>query len=251
MLVFQPDEDEREAAAHDVFHVHQVVAPLAGGQLGEAAADADRQLQQRVFGLALLFFLLGHLDGHVDVLVALVVDLRQSREPGGVDEAVQLLVVVIADEGPLLVVDLVVAQEVDVVVAQLAVERRDGLLVFLGVFAVQLIDLFQQFLRLFLLFLGALVLALGDAALCRHADPEELVEVVRVDPQEAQPLEQGDVLLVGLLQDAPVEIHPADVSRQVIILKCFFLRHNDRFFAKFGKKYYKVVSGGGDFYLFF
>ena len=251
VLVFQPDEDEREAAAHDVFHVHQVMAPLAGGQLGEAAADADRQLQQRVFGLSLLGRLLGHLDGHVDVLVALVVDLRQLREPGRVDEAVQLPVIIIADEGPLLVVDLVVAQEVDIVVAQLVVELRDGLLIFLGVFAVQLIDLFQQFLRLLLLLLGGLVLALGDAALCRHTDPEKLVEVVRVDSQETQPLEQGNVLLACLLQDTAVKIHPADVSRQVIILKCFFLRHNDRFFAKFGKKYYKVVSGGGDFYLFF
>ena len=41
---------------------------------------------------------------------------------------------------------------------------------------------------------------------------EELVEVRREDGQEPRPLEQRRPLVQGLLQDAPVELEPAEVA---------------------------------------
>ncbi len=49
----------------------------------------------------------------------------------------------------------------------------------------------------------------------RHADHEELVEVRRDDGVELEPLEERDALVLGLGQDARVELDPGELAVQV------------------------------------
>ena len=47
-----------------------------------------------------------------------------------------------------------------------------------------------------------------------HPDHEELVEVGADDAQEAQPLQQWHLRAQCLIEDAPVELHPAQLPVQ-------------------------------------
>lgn len=86
----------------------------------------------------------------------------------------------------------------------------------LGEAAVQLIDLLQRLLGCLAFPLFVLVAVLHDAIERGHTYAEELVEVIGIDAQEGEPLQQGNGLLLCLLQDALVEVHPGDVALYVI-----------------------------------
>ncbi len=78
-----------------------------------------------------------------------------------------------------------------------------------------------------------------DAALqARHADHEELVEVVREDRGEARALDDRQVLVLGELEDALVELQPAQFAVEEAVVR-------QRFFASL-KLALVVLIGLGD-----
>ena len=48
----------------------------------------------------------------------------------------------------------------------------------------------------------------------RDPYPIKLIEIVGIDAQKGEPLEQRHIITLGLLQNAPVEIHPTHISVQ-------------------------------------
>ena len=71
-------------------------------------------------------------------------------------------------------------------------------------------------------------MAVGHAVERGHAYTEELVEVVAVDAEEGEALQQRHIFLLGLLQNAVVEVHPAHVAFYVCFFYHFFFGHNVR-----------------------
>ena len=128
----------------------------------------------------------------------------------GREQRPHFLVEVLLDPGFLGGVAVGAAQQVDAVggqlreddVVQQRVLARDDLAAFVAG-AVQL-DLAR---------IGAAVfLVLGQQA--GHAHLEELVEVAADDGQEAQPFEQGQALVFGVLEHAPVELQQRQLAIQ-------------------------------------
>ena len=196
-----------QAEADDVVQIHQVALPVLVRQVDEASADGHGHLNKGILGRLLALGV--HLHGQVDVVVGSLGQFLYGGEPDGVDEAAELLAEDLSHEGLLVIAQFVVFQQEDVLSAQALRHLVDGRLVFLGVLIVQLGDLLDELGGMFALLAHALVLVLRDTAQGGHADAEELVQVVRIDAQEAEPFQQGDVRLGGFLQDAPVEVHPA------------------------------------------
>ena len=63
-----------------------------------------------------------------------------------------------------------------------------------------------------------------DAALqAGHADHEELVEVVREDRGEARAFDDRQVLILGKLEDALVELQPAQLTVEETVIRQRFL----------------------------
>ena len=184
------------------------------GQADEAPAGTHGDLQEGIVGNGPRLRA-RDLHGEIDVLVVLIVEPLDGGEPHGHDEAAEPFAEIAADELQLFGRHLGVVDETDVLALQLLGDLLHRLGVSLGIMGVELAYLLDNLLCMFALTDGCTVAALGDAALARHAYSEELVEVVRVDAQEREPLQQWDMGTGGFLQDSFVEIHPADVSLQV------------------------------------
>ena len=146
-------------------------------------------------------------------------------EPHRQHAAVQLGAVEGADIGQLGLRCLGLGDETDVFLAQGAVDILFHFAVPFRVAVVELVDLAELLFGPGAFHGGRLVGAFDDPVQGGHAHAEKLVQVVGVDAQEGQPFEQGYVLLAGLLQDAAVEIHPADISFQIGQVPFGFLFH--------------------------
>ena len=207
--IVHPAEYHGQAEADDVVQIHQIALPLLVRQVDEASAHGHRQLDKGIIGRLARPGM--QLHGQKDVVVGRLRQFMHGRQPHGVDKAAELLAEELADKGLLLVAQLVVLQQEDVLGLESHGHLVDGLLVFLGIAAVQAGDLLDELRGMFALAAHAFVIALGYATQGGHAHAEELVEVVGVDAQETQPLQQGYLRLHGFLQDTPVEVHPAQV----------------------------------------
>ena len=210
-----------QAEADDIIEVHQVTLSLLVRQVDEASADGHGQFYQCIFGRLLVLGV--HLHGQEDIIVGSLGQLLHGGEPDGVDKAAELLAEELAYEGLLVFAQLIVLQQEDVFPAEAFRHLVYGCLVFLGVLVVQFGDLLDELGGMFALLAHALVLVLRDAAQRGHADAEELVQVVRIDAQEAEPLQQGDIRLGSFLQNAPVEVHPTQVPVDIGFGHAFFI----------------------------
>ena len=59
-----------------------------------------------------------------------------------------------------------------------------------------------------------------------HTYTEELIEVVGINAEERETLEQWNKFLLGFLQNAMVEVHPAHIAFYVCFFNNFFFGHN-------------------------
>ena len=191
--VAQSFEDEGQAVAHGVVQIHQVALPLVVRQAHEASALGDGQFQEGIVRHRLRF-VARHLHGQVDVLVVLIVEHLDGREPHRHDEAAQLRVVVVMDEVLLLRRKLRIRDEEDVLPPQRLGHFVDGLRIGLGILGVQLVDLLDDLLGMFALACGRAVRTFRDAALAGHAHTEKLIQIVRINAQERHALQQGHML---------------------------------------------------------
>ena len=121
VVVVQSAEDDRKTESDDIVQVHQVVVAVLVGQSHKTSADRNRQFDQSILGLLLMFGL--HLDGQVDVLVRFVGQLLHRRNPHGTDKSAQLL----AEERThillLLFVKFILLQKADMLGTQLLSQR--------------------------------------------------------------------------------------------------------------------------------
>ena len=93
-----------------------------------------------------------------------------------------------------------------------------GLFVLLGIVCVELVDDLQRLYGLVAFVARFLVVALGNAVEQGHAHTEKLVEIVGVNAQKTQAFEQRNVFAFGLLQNAAVKVHPANVAWHIVLV---------------------------------
>ena len=153
-------------------------------------------------------------------------------KPHGVDRPVEFIEVKVTEEGALFIVEMLFVDNADAMLLKEAEDLDDGLVVLAAVLLVESVDGFEGALEGVGGFLIQRRLGKQTGYRC-HTDAEELVEIVRINSQKRQPLEQWHTLLLRLLQDTVVEIHPANVAFDVESVLQFSYRYFGNLFFRF------------------
>ncbi len=159
----------------------------------------------------------------VDTVVLEDVEVVDGREPDGVGGSVEFIVEETAEILLLFIIELCLVEHADVMLLQLIKDRINGLGVFCGISLIELIDSLECLLQGLTVLLGQ-GFAVGQAVEGSHPHSEKLVEVVAVNAEEGKALQQGHFRLLGLLENAVVEVHPTHVALHVHHL-LFYLFH--------------------------
>ena len=96
--------------------------------------------------------------------------------------------------------------------------------VFFRVRFIEFIDRFERLFDLRFHILGEI--AVDHTVERSHTYTEELIEVVGINAEERETFEQWNKFLLGFLQNAVVEVHPAHVAFYVCFFNNFFFGHD-------------------------
>ena len=216
MVEIHTDENHRQAITDDIIQIHNVMCTVFPfGQFHKTAELLYRHFDKRIFffGLFRVIMPACHFHGQVNRVIRLVGQSLGLRKPNRVGEAGQLIAEIGTDECLLRFGQLFFSEHAYFFLGQFFRQLLHHVLKLPVVAVIQPVDFLYRLSGLLALRLHLLHATFGNPCLRGHPHPEKLIQVVAVNPHEAETFQQRHVLVLGFLQDAVIEIHPADISR--------------------------------------
>ena len=126
-LVIQAGENHRQAIAYHIIQIHQETFSLLIRKTYKTTALSNRKRYQCIIETFLSGSL--HLDTQVDILIRLIGQLLNGREPHRTDKTAQSLAIESADKLLLLFIQFIFFQQIDILFTQFTGQLMNGLFV--------------------------------------------------------------------------------------------------------------------------
>ena len=137
-------KDHGQTATDNIVQVHQITFLSCIRQSDKAATRIHWQCQECILRRTFLYLLPEHSYCQINILVVLNIQLFDRREPDRNNRTVQMLHIEVPDKSQLFVINLIIAQEIDVFFLQLLGYFAGSIFIFFGIFGIQFIDFFQD-----------------------------------------------------------------------------------------------------------
>ena len=148
--------------------------------------------------------------------------LLETRKEQRGRRPIQPVMVQLCNERLLFCVQLIFIDKPNAVLLQGIVHFLKRLFKISGIQIIQPVDFLKRFNRPVPFLAYLLILILNNTVERGDPHPEKLIQIIGINAQKTEPFQQRHRFLLCLKQNALVEIHPTDVSFNVILRYPFF-----------------------------